>query len=152
MLTRLRVRYSECDPMGVAHHFAYLPWLEIARTELLRASGARYADLEREGVLLAVVSLDIRYRRSARYDDQLDIEARIVSVGRVKIEHEYEVRLAERPGAEIDLLRAAGDDLLARARTTLACIDRDARLRPLPDSLLLARTTQVSPGPRSSPA
>jgi hypothetical protein len=42
----MRVRYAECDPMGVAHHATYLGWLEIARTELLRAGGVSYAQLE----------------------------------------------------------------------------------------------------------
>src|SRR5688572_5657760 len=59
----IRVRYSECDPMGVAHHSAYAPWFEMGRTELLRASAANgmdYRQLEAQGVLMAVARLEIR--------------------------------------------------------------------------------------------
>jgi acyl-CoA thioester hydrolase len=117
----IRVRYAECDPMGVAHHSAYAPWFEMGRTELLRSSGGNYRNLEAAGVLLAVVKLSIRYKRPARYDDLLALETRVASLGHVKIEHEYELRL--------------GDEVLATAETTLACIDREGRARPLPASL-----------------
>lgn len=117
----IRVRYAECDPMGVAHHSAYAPWLEMGRTELLRASGGSYRDLEAAGVLLAVVRLSIRYKKPARYDDVLSLTTRITNLGHVKIEHEYELR--------------RGDELLAAAETTLACIDREGRAQPLPPSL-----------------
>lgn len=117
----IRVRYAECDPMGVAHHSAYAPWFEMGRTELLRATGGNYRDLEAAGVLLAVVKLSIRYKKPARYDDVLVLSTRIANLGHVKIEHAYELR--------------RGEDLLATAETTLACIDRDGRAQPLPASL-----------------
>ncbi|MCC7388070.1 MAG: acyl-CoA thioesterase [Phycisphaerales bacterium] len=134
----VRVRYCECDPMGVAHHGAYIPWLEEARTELLRTSGVSYAQLEREGALLAVVKLELVYRRPARYDDRLEIAVRVEGASRVKIHHAYEIRLLERHGldsAGLAAWRAAGEDLLARATTTLACIGRDGRPRALPEWL-----------------
>jgi acyl-CoA thioester hydrolase len=136
---RVRVRYCECDPMAVAHHSAYVPWLEEARTELLRACGVSYAQLEAEGVLLAVVRLEVTYRRPARYDDVLEVRVRVVGGSRVKIRHEYEVVLAERSGAsagEVAAMEAHGEALLARAATTLACIGADGRPRALPDWLV----------------
>lgn len=132
---RLRVRYCECDPMGVAHHAAYIPWLEESRTELLRTSGVSYAQLEAAGVFLAVVRLEASYRRPARYDDLLVVEVRVVGGSRVKLRHEYAVRLAERPGVgaeALEAMRAAGEDLLMTAATTLACIDGNGRPRALP--------------------
>ncbi|QKK06772.1 MAG: acyl-CoA thioesterase [Planctomycetota bacterium] len=132
---RLRVRYCECDPMRVAHHASYVPWLEEARTELLRTSGIAYSQLEAAGVYLAVIGLQIAYKRPALYDDLLDIHVRVASVTRVKIRHEYEVRLAERPGLspeETETFRQAGHDLLITAETTLACLDAQGRPRVLP--------------------
>ena len=119
----LRVRYNECDPMGVAHHTAYPVWFEMGRTELLRASqpGLNYRDLEAQGVFLAVVALEVKYKRPARYDDLLSLRTTLVRAGHVKIEHEYE------------LLR---DGLmLATGATTLACLDRQGRPRELPAAL-----------------
>lgn len=107
--------------MGVAHHSAYPVWFEMGRTELLRASGRSYADVEASGAFLAVTRLEVSYRRPARYDEELTLETALVDVGHVKIEHSYR------------LLR--GDDLLASGATTLACLDRDGRPRPLPSEL-----------------
>ena len=135
---RLRVRYCECDPMRVAHHAAYIPWLEEGRTELLRTSGIAYSQLEAAGVFLAVISLGVSYKRPALYDDVVEVRVRVVGVTRVKIRHEYEVRLAERPGlspAEVAAHQSAGHDLLATADTTLACLDAGGRPRVLPEWL-----------------
>lgn len=118
----IRVRYSECDPMGVAHHTAYPVWFEMGRTELLRAAtGLRYRDLEAQGVFLAVVKLDVRYKRPARYDDVLGLETTMTGSGRAKLEHAYELF---RDGV-----------LLATGSTTLVCLDSGGRPRPLPDGL-----------------
>jgi len=127
----LRVRYCECDPMGVAHHSAFPIWFEVGRTELLRARGGNYRELEASGVLLAVVRLEVKYRKPARYDDLLHLETRLLTAGHVKIEHEYELR--------------RGRDLLAVGSTTLACLDRTGQLQPLPDSL---RTPDAPKGAR----
>src|SRR5690348_8539667 len=87
----VRVRYSECDPMGVAHHSAYPVWMEMARTELLRRRGVAYRDLEGHGIFFVVARLSVRYRRPAKYDDLLRVHARVRPSAGVKIEHDYQV-------------------------------------------------------------
>ena len=72
----IRVRYTECDPMSVAHHATYPVWLEIARTELLRVRGVAYKDLEAAGVLFVVVRMSLRYRKPAYYGDQIVVRVR----------------------------------------------------------------------------
>jgi acyl-CoA thioester hydrolase len=119
--TEIRVRYCECDPMNVAHHSVYTIWFEMGRTELLRASGQTYRAFEEAGVFLAVVSLSVKYRRPAKYDDLLTLVTRLRDVGHVKIEHTYELR--------------RGDEILAVGESTLACLDREGRARPLPELL-----------------
>jgi acyl-CoA thioester hydrolase len=118
----IRVRYVECDPMGLVHHAMYPVWFEMGRTELLRDAGMDYRDLEAEGIFLAVVSLDVRYKLPARYDDVLTLETTLENCGRVKIEHTY---------------RLVRDHLLlTTGSTTLACLDRQGKLQPVPDELL----------------
>lgn len=128
-ISRVRVRYCECDPMGVAHHAAYIPWLEIGRTEILRDTGVTYADLEKHGVFLVVVKLEVRYRRPIRYDDLVEIRTRVVGGSRVKIEHEYDVVVVERAGTALG-------DVVAAASTTLACVGGEGRVRELPEWLV----------------
>lgn len=120
----IRVRYVECDPMGFVHHTVYPVWFEMARTELLRESGIAYAELERRGVLIAVVKLETKYRRPARYDDMLKVTATVRHVGGVRIEHDYEVR--------------RGEELLCTGSTVLACLDREGKLRGVPEELMPA--------------
>lgn len=117
----IRVRYAECDPMGIAHHSSFAVWLEMGRTERLRSDGLNYRDLEDEGVFLAVVKLSIIYKRPARYDDELIIETSLQRISQVKIEHTYRV------------LRDG--EVLATGATTLACIDADGRPQRVPEVL-----------------
>lgn len=73
----LRVRYAETDQMHVVYHANYLVWFEIGRTDLLRAAGLTYERLEKEcGRMLPVAEARCRYKNSARYDDQIEIETR----------------------------------------------------------------------------
>lgn len=123
--TRLRVRYCECDPMNVAHHAAYIPWLEIGRTELLRTGGVAYAQLERAGVFLVIAKLEAAYRRPVLYDDVVEVRTRVASASRVKVVHAYEVVVVERGGEPTEIVAAV-------AGTTLACVDRDGRVQTLP--------------------
>lgn len=126
--TRLRVRYSECDPMGVTHHGSYAHWLEIGRTELLRVGGVTYRALEDAGVLLVVTRLDIRYKKPARYDDEIVVVTEVTGGGRARIDHGYEVWLDAGDGR-------GKSDLLATAASTIACVGRDGRPTALPDWL-----------------
>lgn len=138
--TTLRVRYAECDPMGVAHHSSYAVWLEIARTEMLRSLGGSYAAMEASGAFLVITKLDVRYRRPVLYDDVIEIVVRVVGGSRVKLRHEYEIRVVERganpgPAGAVD---AWSGVVCTAASTELACVDRDGRVRELPAGLGLA--------------
>ena len=134
----IRVRYSECDPMGVAHHASYLPWMELGRTDLLRRAGKTYKSLEKSGVFFVITKVEVRYRRPIRYDDVVEIRTRIVGGSRVKLRHEYELVLIERdghpPNHDTDP-SVPKDGVLAFASTELACVGRDGKIQPLPEWL-----------------
>ncbi|MEM1330811.1 MAG: thioesterase family protein [Planctomycetota bacterium] len=135
---QLRVRYAECDPMGVAHHSSYAPWMEMGRTELLRETGRTYEALEREGVFLVITKLEVRYRRPVRYDDVVEIRTTVEGGSRVKIRHIYEMVLIERAGAAPDPSDPATpvDGICAVGSTELACVGADGRPRSLPEWLI----------------
>jgi acyl-CoA thioester hydrolase len=119
--TQVRVRYDEADAMGYVHHANYFRYFELGRTEMLRASGGSYRDMESSGLLIVVVNAQVRFRRPARYDDLLTVRTRVSEVRHAKIEHEYEI------------LRGA--DRLTDASLTLAVIDRQGRVQKVPDWL-----------------
>ncbi len=118
----LRIRYDEVDPMGFVHHSNYLKFFEIGRTELLRASGGCYRQMEEAGQLVVVVRVDCRYRKPARYDDLVCVRTRIERVTAAKIIHEYEI--------------TRGEDVLVDATVTLAVIVRQGRLQRVPQELV----------------
>jgi len=59
--------------MGVVHHANYYVWMEVARVELCEALGIRYRDMEKAGVLLAVIGTSCRYINPVRFDDEVVI-------------------------------------------------------------------------------
>lgn len=119
----VRVRYCECDPMNVAHHSVYPVWMEMARTDMLRRAGITYRELESRGIFFVVARMAIKYRRPARYDDDLSVRATLLPSAGVKVEHTYEI------------LR--GSDLVATAETTLVCVDREGKVQPVPEWVLM---------------
>ncbi|QLE00268.1 acyl-CoA thioesterase [Galbibacter sp. BG1] len=106
----IRVRYSETDKMGVVYHGNYAQYLEMARVEWLRELGVSYRWMEDNGVMLPVVSLQINYKKSARYDDVLTVQATLKKTPSVKIEFDY-------------YIFDENGDILAEANTVLAFID-----------------------------
>ncbi|MBS0208480.1 MAG: acyl-CoA thioesterase [Planctomycetes bacterium] len=118
----IRVRYKETDAMGFLHHSNYFVYFEIGRTEMLRATGMNYRDMEAAGHLMVVVKLECRYRKPARYDDVLLLRTILKRVSMAKIEHEYQ------------LLRDG--ELLCEASSTLACVDRNGQIQRIPEVFL----------------
>lgn len=116
----IRVRYSETDAMGLLHHANYFVYFEMGRTELLRAQGGRYRDMEERGEFMVVVKLACQFKAPARYDDLLTLKTRITRVTAARLEHEYQ------------LLRDGV--LLAEAQSTLACVDRTGRAQLIPEA------------------
>lgn len=119
----IRVRYAETDQMGVVYHSHYLVWCEIGRTDLIRRLGTPYAELERQGVMLAVVDASIRYHAAARYDDLVRVRTRLSGVRSRSITFDYTVELVE-----------SGRKLVT-ARTTLASLNGEGKLVALPAAL-----------------
>lgn len=117
----IRVRYAETDRMGLLHHANYLVYFEQGRTELLRANGLCYKDLEDQGYLLVLTKIEVKYRWPARYDDLLTLRTTVIRTTNVRIDHRYELFCEGR--------------LLAEGSSTLACIDREGRPQALPDFL-----------------
>ena len=120
----VRVRYGETDQMGVAYHAHYLVWCELARTEHMRRLGLRYRDLEERGYKLAVSEAKLRYARSARYDDLLQITAWLSEVGSRRVIFQYRV------------MRPEDGALLCTAETSLVSLDRTNRPVRMPDDAL----------------
>lgn len=87
-----RVRYAETDQMGVVHHAVYYVWFEHLRTEIFRALGTPYAELEGEGVFFPVIESGCRYMGGARYDGMVRVRGwlRAPQGARIRIDYRVE--------------------------------------------------------------
>ena len=120
--TEIRVRYAETDQMGIVHHANYLIWFEAGRSELCRAKGFSYKQMEdEEEALMVVAESYCRYKSPAHYEDVLTIRTKIGEIRSRSLRFFYEVH------------RASDDTLIAEGETHHLVTDRDKKVRKLPE-------------------
>ena len=134
----VRVRFAETDQMGVAHHAAYVVWLEAARVEWMRERGLSYRELEDGGLSRAVSGLELHYRSAARFDDELRIDCDLTELRSRHATFAY---------------RLTGPDgrLVATARTNHVPTDRRGRAVRLPEGWHQAFAGHVVPAEEAPP-
>ena len=117
-VARYRVLFADCDPMRIMYYASYFRLFEIGRAELFRGLGHCFADYVARGLYLAVVSASCRYRRPARYDDELEIRCGVRVVGRARLTMVYQI--------------VRGDEVVVDGETEHALVDDDGRPQRLP--------------------
>ena len=115
----IRVRYQETDGQRRVHHANFLTYFEMGRTEMLRAHGRSYREFEDAGLFMVVSEATVRYHAPAEYDDLLVLRTRVDKAGAAHIRHAYEL---VRDGR-----------IIVTGETTVVCVDREGRVRRLPD-------------------
>jgi len=114
----VRVYYEDTDHGGVVFYANYLKFMERARTEWLRSLGFEQDRMiEEEGLIFAVRSVELNYHRPARFNDLLDVTARVTKYGRASIDFAQQVR--------------RGEEVLCEGTVRLATLDA-ATFRPKP--------------------
>ena len=120
--TEVRVRYAETDQMGIAHHANYLIWFEAGRSDLCRARGFSYKDMEEQaGALMVVAESYVRYKSPAFYEDILSVRTTVSEVRSRSIRFSYEI------------YRSSDDTLIAEGETLHLVTDTNQRVRTIPD-------------------
>lgn len=106
----VRVYYEDTDAGGVVFYANYLKYMERARTELLRAHGFEQDELMMNpGIVFAVRSLAIDYRKPARFNDLLEVTAEITTLKKASLEFFQQI--------------THHDQLLASSDVRIACLD-----------------------------
>ncbi len=112
--TKLKVRYSETDQMGIVHHGNYAQYLELARIDWLSRLGISYRSMEENGIMLPVFTLDLKFKKSAFFDDELTVKTSLKKIPTVRIVFDYEIFNQHQ-------------ELLTIASTTLVFVDSNTR-------------------------
>lgn len=121
----IRVRWSECDPQGIAFNASYLNFLEVATVEYYRNLGVLMYDEElRKRFDTATVKATMEYRSPARIDDLIDVYLKISRIGNASVTMDSEI------------YRAGSEELLFNAEVIYVNYDSDLAVsRPVPDAL-----------------
>ena len=118
----VRVYYEDTDSGGVVYYANYLKFMERARTELLRSLGYQQDRIQQElGILFAVVSANIQYKKPARFNDELNVITSITSLGKASISFKQSVCL--QPTHHTDGADEKISGLLSEADIKIACLN-----------------------------
>ena len=89
--TSLRVRYAETDRMGYVYYGNYAGYYEVGRVEALRSLGMSYREMEDSGIMLPVLTYQIKYFKPSFYDDLLTIQTIISEIPTTRIKFQYKM-------------------------------------------------------------
>jgi acyl-CoA thioester hydrolase len=109
--TKIRVRYGETDQMGIVNNAVYPSYFEVGRTELFRHLGLPYGEIEKQGIMLPLSELRVKYHRPAFYDEDLTIETSVKEWPGAKIRFEYRIF------NEKETLLVTGETILAYVKS-----------------------------------
>lgn len=73
-----KVYYSDTDAYGVVWHGSYLRWLEKGRVLFCEDLGLNLVDLSKQNIVLPVTSMNIKYKASAKLNDDISVSTKIV--------------------------------------------------------------------------
>ena len=109
---RTRVGFSDTDAQGIVYYGRYNPYFDLARVEYLRSIGQLHREAEGDFVMRAN---DVEYFAPARFDDELEIYARVSRIGRTSITFQFAA------------YKMPEDTLLVTAHQTLVYVDLEER-------------------------
>ena len=108
--TEVKIRFAETDAQGIAHHAAFVVFLEVARVAYLERYAGGYQAIRDRGVEALTTEVSLRYHQAAYFDERLTIWARCTDVRGARFRYEYRV--------------ARNGELVAEGHTSHAVVDR----------------------------
>ena len=130
--TDVQVRFAETDAQGIAHHAAFVVWLEVARVAHLARYAGGYQSIRERGLEALTTEVKVRYHRAVYFDEQLTVWARCVDVRGARFRYEYRI--------------VRGNELVADGHTLHATVDPET-YRPIRVPVWLADTVTTASSP-----
>ena len=110
-----KAHYHETDQMGLIHHSNYVKWMEEARIAFMDELGLSYRSLEESGIASPVTDINVEYKKTVRFDDEIEIKVSVGKYTGVKLEVKYFI------------YNVTSDELSAEA-TSSHCFIKDGRI------------------------
>lgn len=118
------VRFAETDLMGVVHHGAYIPWLEVGRIAWLNDIGMPYMEIAAGGHHFSVTGIHVQYRASTTFGDTVRVITRLAALRSRQVSFAYELFIADT------------DQLIATGRSDHICVDLEGRMAKIPQGVI----------------
>ena len=120
----VRVYYEDTDAGGVVFYANYLKFFERARTEMLRSFGFEQDRLVAEDKVIFVVrSVTVDYLKPARFNEQIDVSAKIIENKKTSLIFEQSITREQ--------------EVLCNGKIRIACVDAESmRPKPIPIAIL----------------
>lgn len=109
--TEVKIRFAETDAQGIAHHAAFVVFLEVARVAYLEAHAGGYQSIRDRGVEALTTEVFLRYHCAAYFDELLTIWTRCTDLRGARFRYEYRIM--------------RGEELVAQGHTSHATVDRE---------------------------
>ncbi|MBQ9149949.1 acyl-CoA thioesterase [bacterium] len=120
-----KVFYSDTDAYGVVWHGSYLRWLEMGRVMLCEQAGYKLSQLEQEDIVLPVAEINIKYKNSAKLEDEIIIETQVIDKGRFYVTFQQTIKDEK------------SDKVYIEATVKVVAVNKSGKLyRSLPEQVL----------------
>lgn len=86
-----KVFYYETDKMGIMHHSNYIRIFEETRVHYLSEAGMPFEQIEAQGVLMPVLSVECRYKRPLKFDEPFAVYPKITKFNGTTLNLEYKI-------------------------------------------------------------
>lgn len=118
-----RVRWSDCDPLGIIYYGTYVRFFEAAEHEMFRQAGLPYEVMRvQRQVQLPRKAFSVEFHSPAEMDELMEIRVGVSKIGETSLTMRFEAYRAR------DLVHRAS------ALLTVVCVDKETiTKRPLPD-------------------
>lgn len=110
----LRIYYEDTDSGGVVYYANYLKFMERARSEFLRHYGIEQDQLIKDNIIFAVRRAELDYLSPARFNDELNISAKIIELKKASMLFEHKISLVSQP-----------QNILCQGKVLVACLRAD---------------------------
>jgi acyl-CoA thioester hydrolase len=91
----MRVRYAECDALGVVFNSHYLTYLDQTMTELFRVAMGGYRRLIENELDMVVADVHMQFHAPARFDEEIELEATVAHIGTTSLITHHRIRRDE---------------------------------------------------------
>jgi len=88
---KIRIRFNECDPLGIVWHGNYIKYFEDGRETFGEQHGISYLDVQRNGFATPIVKTTSEHKLTLKYGDVVVIKTKFVNTAAAKIIFRYEI-------------------------------------------------------------